>query len=160
MANRRYQLKYNQSKDGHVIARLDSQTNIQDYIRRLVLSDIAADGLRDLVQFDPSKPDLHDYCKYCKYDSDYDQNYPANCAKTKCPQFDLDEFREIQRQDFYNEYCDCVKFHASVNGKDSEFNYCLFCKFYKGCACTIEDAFDEYFSSLINGDAERRTDGE
>lgn len=48
MASRRYQLKYNLDKDREIISRLDRQENIQDYIRRLILSDIAADQLLHL----------------------------------------------------------------------------------------------------------------
>lgn len=49
MANYRVNLKYNTQRDAELIRRLEAQENKQDYIRRLIMSDIAADSLRGLL---------------------------------------------------------------------------------------------------------------
>ena len=49
MANYRVNLKYNTQRDAELIQRLEAQENKQDYIRRLIMSDIAADSLRGLL---------------------------------------------------------------------------------------------------------------
>ncbi len=49
MANYRVNLKYNTQRDAELIQRLEAQENKQDYIRRLIMSDIAADGLRGML---------------------------------------------------------------------------------------------------------------
>ena len=54
MANRHYHFKFNTEKDQTYIQRLDAQENMQGYIRRLILSDIAADGLREMIQWPES----------------------------------------------------------------------------------------------------------
>lgn len=50
MASRRFDFKFHCTKDAIIIDRLESQENKQQYIRSLILSDIAADGLRDVLQ--------------------------------------------------------------------------------------------------------------
>lgn len=52
MANYRVNLKYNTQRDAELIQRLEAQENKQDYIRRLIMSDIAADGLRGILTLD------------------------------------------------------------------------------------------------------------
>lgn len=47
MSTKRYNFKFHCTKDSEIIARLDAQENKQNYIRSLILSDIAADVLRD-----------------------------------------------------------------------------------------------------------------
>lgn len=57
MATKRYNFKFHCLKDKDIIDRIDSQENKQNYIRGLILSDIAADILRDSIQLgeDPDK---------------------------------------------------------------------------------------------------------
>lgn len=52
MANYRVNLKYNTQRDAELIQRLEAQENKQDYIRRLIMSDIAADSLRGILTLD------------------------------------------------------------------------------------------------------------
>lgn len=52
MANYRVNLKYNTQRDAELIRRLEAQENKQDYIRRLIMSDIAADSLRGILTLD------------------------------------------------------------------------------------------------------------
>ena len=49
MATKRYNFKFHCLKDKDIIDRIDSQENKQNYIRGLILSDIAADILRDSI---------------------------------------------------------------------------------------------------------------
>ena len=88
MATKRYDFKFHCTRDAEVIARLDSKENKQQYIRSLILSDIAADGLLGLLQFkdqdadeirkaellrkacratDPDLEDPSTACDGCKY---------------------------------------------------------------------------------------------
>lgn len=55
MASRNYHFKFNTERDKTYIERLDAQDNMQNYIRRLILSDIAADSLRDIIKFAPDQ---------------------------------------------------------------------------------------------------------
>lgn len=82
MASRHYHFKFNTERDKTYIARLDAQENMQNYIRRLILSDIAADSLKDVLSLCPdpepepeviTDPDTDEYTrrvelmeKYCK----------------------------------------------------------------------------------------------
>lgn len=45
MATKRYNFKFHCTKDADIIARLDQQDNMQDYIRLLIKSDILADSI-------------------------------------------------------------------------------------------------------------------
>lgn len=91
MANRHYHFKFNVEKDATYIQRLDAQENMQAYIRRLILSDIAADGLKDIIRLAPDpEEDYHtareDYyaaeCQAVNHDA------PADCC-SKCPHYDF-----------------------------------------------------------------------
>lgn len=55
MANRHYHFKFNTVKDATYIQRLDAQENMQNYIRRLILSDIAADSLQGIIHVEDSE---------------------------------------------------------------------------------------------------------
>lgn len=79
MANRHYHFKFNVEKDATYIQRLDAQENMQQYIRRLILSDIAADGLKDMIRFNDPESDV-----------------------------DPDEDYEIRREDFYAKHCQAI----------------------------------------------------
>lgn len=73
MANRRYQFKFNTIKDALIIKRLDNQKNMQQYIRSLVLSDIAADSLQGIFKV------------VDKTDSTNPEWYVENCAVYEDP---------------------------------------------------------------------------
>lgn len=82
MASRNYHFKFNTERDKTYIERLDAQDNMQNYIRRLILSDIAADSLRDIIQLAPD------------------------------PDEDPDEQYMIGRQDFYSRECEALNADA------------------------------------------------
>ena len=60
MASVHYHLKLNAVKDRIIIDRINAQDNKNNYIRRLVLSDIAADGLRPLLHLTDQEEDHPD----------------------------------------------------------------------------------------------------
>lgn len=60
MASVHYHLKLNPINDEAVIARINAQANKNDYIRNLVISDIAADALRPLLRPSLADPDPED----------------------------------------------------------------------------------------------------
>lgn len=57
MASKHYHIKLNFDSDREVIDRIESKENKNDYIRRLVLSDIAADYLQGMIQVDDQDPE-------------------------------------------------------------------------------------------------------
>lgn len=85
MGKYRINIKYNTEKDADVIQRLEAQENMQDYIRRLIRADIAADHLlglqediedgsyKDRVRFWEEHclasvdPGIEDPCNECRY---------------------------------------------------------------------------------------------
>lgn len=54
MASKHYHIKLNFDSDRDVIDRIESKENKNDYIRRLVLSDIAADYLQGMIKVEDS----------------------------------------------------------------------------------------------------------
>ena len=78
MASRRFDFKFHLEKDKEIIDRLESQENMQSYIRNLILSDIAADILRASIKLeeDPEEIRLRNewYEEHCPAigDPDYD----------------------------------------------------------------------------------------
>lgn len=52
MATKRYNFKFHCLKDKDIIDRIDSQGNKQNYIRSLILSDIAADIIRANIKLE------------------------------------------------------------------------------------------------------------
>lgn len=77
MANYRVNLKYNHQRDKEIIDRLERQENKQDYIRRLILSDIAADhllGLQEDIEAGRTADRIEYWEKHCPAvaDPDYD----------------------------------------------------------------------------------------
>lgn len=72
MANRHYHFKFNVDKDATYIQRLDAQVNMQQYIRRLILSDIAADSLKDIIRFSDGDDRFLDSDKHIIPDIDED----------------------------------------------------------------------------------------
>ena len=73
MANRNYHFKFNTERDKTYIERLDSQPNMQNYIRRLILSDIAADSLKNMIHLSATDdPDE-------RYNIEHENFYAKNC---------------------------------------------------------------------------------
>lgn len=61
MASKHYHIKFNFDHDKEIIDRIESKENKNDYIRCLVLSDIAADILRDSIKLEEQDPEYQKY---------------------------------------------------------------------------------------------------
>lgn len=61
MASKHYHIKFNFDHDKEIIDRIESKENKNDYIRGLVLSDIAADILRSSIKLEEQDPEYQKY---------------------------------------------------------------------------------------------------
>ncbi len=87
MANYRVNLKYNPVRDADIIAQLEKQDNKQDYIRRLILSDIAASallGLQSDIEDGSYKERIKFWEEHCRACADPGEDDPCEC----CPYID------------------------------------------------------------------------
>ena len=66
MGKYRVNIKYNTERDMLIIERLEKQENKQDYIRRLILSDIAADQLSGLFKIE-DRDHNDEFRRKCEY---------------------------------------------------------------------------------------------
>ena len=132
MASKHYHFKFNFDHDKEIIDRIESKENKNDYIRGLVLSDIAADILRESIKLDNDLSDRA--CKYCEEED------CSNCYQT---------IRHQARIDFYNDNC------PAISELDSSKNPCDGCKFnvhYTDVdgkekeACSLEDAWEKHWA--------------
>lgn len=106
MASRRYQLKYNVLKDAEIISRLDAQSNIQDYIRKLVLSDIAADhllGLQSDIENGINQQRIEYWEKHCPAATNPDYDC-SSCHHAVMHWTTGDQVRGCDLEDLWNEY--------------------------------------------------------
>ena len=111
MATKRYNFKFHCMKDKDIIDRIDSQENKQNYIRGLILSDIAADILREsiILNQDPdSESDrLYTYDewmeKHCKAFVDDNCDDCDGCPYLDYPSLGTDE-QECNAAAAYGEY--------------------------------------------------------
>lgn len=71
MASKHYHIKFNFDHDKEIIDRIESKENKNDYIRGLVLSDIAADILRESIKLEEQDPE------YQKYQEDVSESQEA-----------------------------------------------------------------------------------
>ena len=101
MANYRVNLKYNTQRDAEIIQRLEAQENKQDYIRKLILSDIAASALLGL-QIDIEEGRTDDRIKF------WEEHCPAagdpeydcfNCVYAKFHWTTGDQIRDCTLED-------------------------------------------------------------
>lgn len=167
MANRHYHFKFNVEKDATYIQRLDAQENMQNYIRRLILSDIAADSLKDVLVYldtdsirEPNPVikrklnaiygkalDLHDYCKHCEHEDDPDAPECKICPHGDQDQ-DPDEVYYIARQNFYASHC------QAIGDPDASCKRCIYYDPQEyGGNCNIEDEFRlQYGKAVTDGD--------
>ena len=94
MANRHYHFKFNTDRDKTYIDRLDAQENMQGYIKRLILSDIAADGLRDMLHI--SETDDPDERYHIERENFYSKHCPAigdpKASCNGCMYFSAEEY--------------------------------------------------------------------
>lgn len=101
MAHYRVNLKYNTQRDSEIIQKLEAQENKQDYIRKLILSDIAASALLGL-QSDIEEGRADDRIKFWEEhcpavgDPDYDC---FNCVYLKFQGTTGDQIRDCSLED-------------------------------------------------------------
>lgn len=91
MANYRVNLKYNTQRDVEIIQRLEAQENKQDYIRKLILSDIAASallGLQDDIEHGRTIDRINYWEENCMAVGDPDFDCTGRCLH-----YDMDSGR-------------------------------------------------------------------
>jgi len=91
MANYRVNLKYNTQRDAEIIQKLEAQENKQDYIRKLILSDIAASallGLQDDIEHGRTIDRINYWEENCMAVGDPD----FDCAG-RCLHYDMESGR-------------------------------------------------------------------
>ena len=136
MASKHYHIKFNFDHDKEIIDRIESKENKNDYIRGLVLSDIAADILRDSIKLDEQDPEENEY--FLDRVNFYNDNCPS-----------------LNNLDISKNHCDDCQYnvhYTDVDGKEKT-------------ACSLEDAWRihwthvRYDSNDFNALKEGESDG-
>lgn len=125
MASKHYHFKFNFDHDREIIDRIESKENKNDYIRSLILSDIAADILRSSIKLE---------------DPDQDQDQ------------DPEEIRNQERVDFYNNHCPALNnLDPSINNcDDCEYNvHYTDVDGIEKAACSLEDEWRKYWNHVL-----------
>lgn len=139
MASKHYHIKFNFDYDKEIIARIESKENKNDYIRSLILSDMAADILRDSIKLD---------------DQDQDQD-PGENEYNDRVDFYNDHCPALNNLDISKNHCDDCQYnvqYTDVDGKEKT-------------ACSLEDAWRihwthvRYNSNASNALKEENCDG-
>lgn len=115
MATKRYNFKFHCIKDADIIKRLDQQSNMQDYIRFLIKSDILADSFKLQLKFDRSfkESTRQDYYnKECKALNNGDGDFCDHCNHALYV-YDKPPICTIEED--FNKYWEGVKDHGSKN---------------------------------------------
>lgn len=131
MASKHYHIKLNFDSDRMVIDRIESKENKNDYIRNLVLSDIAADILRSSIKLDEQDPEDNEY--FLDRVNFYNDNCPA-----------------LNNLDISKNHCDDCQYnvhYTDVDGKDKT-------------ACSLEEAWRLHWfkEDVIDNMVEGRSD--
>lgn len=112
MASKHYHIKFNFDHDKEIIDRIESKENKNDYIRSLILSDMAADILRESIKLEEQDPDENEY--FLDRVNFYNDNCPA-----------------LNNLDISKNHCDDCQYnvhYTDVDGKEKT-------------ACSLEDAW-------------------
>lgn len=120
MASKHYHIKFNFDHDKEIIDRIESKENKNDYIRGLVLSDIAADILRDSIKLDDQDPEENEY--FLDRVNFYNDNCPA-----------------LNNLDSSKNHCDDCQYnvhYTDVDGKEKT-------------ACSLEDAWRIHWTHIM-----------
>lgn len=142
MASKHYHIKFNFDHDKEIIDRIESKENKNDYIRGLVLSDIAADILRSSIKLEDVKESFDGGNTHAVHE-------PVTSNVVSC---DIDATIYQDRVDFYNEHC------QALNNLDTSKNYCDGCEYkvrYKDVdgiektTCCLEDAWRKHWSQVV-----------
>lgn len=134
MASKHYHIKFNFDRDSEIISRIEEQENKNDYIRSLILSDIAADILRDSIKLEDVKESFDGGTTHAVHEP----------VTHDVESFDPDENEYNDRVDFYNDRC------RALNNLDISKNHCDDCQYNvhytdidgkEKTACSLEDAW-------------------
>lgn len=111
MATKRYNFKFHCTKDADIIARLDQQDNMQDYIRFLIKSDIFADSF-NLKLATPEQEQNRESARQDYYEVNCKAFYDGVCNGT-CEHFvSLEDGGCCTIEDDFNDYWEGVKDNA------------------------------------------------
>ena len=142
MASKHYHIKFNFDHDKEIIDRIESKENKNDYIRGLVLSDIAADILRESIKLEDVKESF-----------DGGNTHALHEPVTRDDEsFDPAENEYNDRVDFYNDHC------PALNNLDSSKNHCDDCQYNvhytdvdgkEKTACSLEDEWRKHWNHVL-----------
>lgn len=116
MSSKHYHIKLNFDSDREVIDRIESKENKNDYIRRLVLSDIAADYLQGMIKLEKDKYIDTDMIYQARVDF-YNDHCPA-----------------LNKLDQTINYCDDCVYRVHYTDVDG----------IEKAACNLEEAWIQY----------------
>lgn len=126
MATKRYNFKFHCLKDKDIIDRIDSQENKQNYIRGLILSDIAADILRDSIILNQDQDQDQD--KYIDTDIVYQERvnwFNEHCPAVGDPDYDCTGcfYFKHHKDDPYSDagYCDAQSYFEKDMARIREY---------------------------------------
>ena len=134
MSSKHYHFKFNFDHDKEIIDRIESKENKNDYIRSLILSDIAADALLGSIKLEEVKESFD-----CGNTNDVHEPVTHDVES-----FDPDENEYNERVDFYYDNC------PALNNLDVSKNHCEGCEFHthymdidkiERTSCSLEDAW-------------------
>ena len=132
MASKHYHIKLNFESDREVIDRIESKENKNDYIRGLVLSDIAADILRSSIKLDGDQdPGENEYNDRVDF---YNDNCPA-----------------LNNLDTTKNHCDDCQYNVHYTDVDG----------MEKTACSLEDAWRIHWTHVrYNSNASNALDND
>jgi hypothetical protein len=133
MASKHYHFKFNFDSDKEIISRIEEQENKNDYIRSLILSDIAADILRSSIKLEEVKDALEGGDTHAVHEP----------VTSDVESFDFGEMKEQAMIDYYNENCPAISNH------DPETDYCSGCQFDDGSICRIEEGWEKHWNHVL-----------
>lgn len=132
MASKHYHIKFNFDHDNEIIDRIESKENKNNYIRGLILSDIAADILRASIKLGDQEQDPEEIRNHERVDF-YNDHCPAlnnpdpsinNCddCKYNVHYTDVDGIVKTacSLEDEWRKYWNHVLYHA-VGGADRDY---------------------------------------
>ncbi len=148
MASKHYHFKFNFDSDKEIISRIEEQENKNDYIRSLILSDIAADILRSSIKLEDKKVCQMD-CPSCPPDL----KYQCNHSDDPLPHPDHKMYYH-ERVNWFNEHCpavgdpdyDCTGCYYFKHHKDDPFSDAGYCDAPSYFERDMED-IREYFKA-------------
>ena len=120
MASKHYHFKFNFDSDKEIISRIEAQDNKNDYIRSLILSDMAADILRESIKLDGDQdPEENEYNDRVDFYNDH------------CP--------ALNNLDTSINNCDDCEYQVHYTDVDG----------IEKTACSLEDAWRKHWNHVL-----------